>query len=96
MIFETWGGHLLTRQYELFFAVSHRTWEALALGSIPIVRKSSISPLFKNLPVIEISNWTEITSVFLQQQWLLLKHHLRREPLYLDYWIKNIKAAQKA
>ena len=74
----------------------HRTWEALALGSIPIVRKTTISPLFKKLPVIEINTWSEITHDFLHDQWLLLKHHLHRKPLYLNYWVKKIKSAQKA
>ena len=30
----------------------HRTWEALYLGAIPIVKTSSLDPLYKDLPVV--------------------------------------------
>ena len=33
-----------------------RTWEALVLGCIPIVKKSHISELFQDLPVIAVES----------------------------------------
>ena len=38
-----------------------RTWEALALGCIVIVKKSPLDLLYENLPVVIIENWDEIT-----------------------------------
>lgn len=39
----------------------HRTWEALALGSIPIVTKSFHSHLYDDMPVWQLNNWDEVT-----------------------------------
>ena len=35
----------------------HRTWEAILLSSIPIVRPSGIAKLFLNAPVFVLKNW---------------------------------------
>ena len=40
---------------------THRVWEALYLGSIPIVIKSHISSLYVNLPVLQLNSWEELT-----------------------------------
>lgn len=39
----------------------HRTWEALILGCIPIVKRSGLDPLFEGLPVWIVNEWTDIT-----------------------------------
>ena len=39
----------------------HRTWESLVLGNIPIVRRSSLDPLYDGLPVVIVDDWREIT-----------------------------------
>jgi hypothetical protein len=39
----------------------HRTWEALCLGCIPIVKRSGIDELFENLPVWIVDSWSEVT-----------------------------------
>jgi hypothetical protein len=44
----------------------HRTWEGLILGCIPIVKTSPIDILYKNLPVLIINSWSEITPNLLQ------------------------------
>jgi hypothetical protein len=40
-----------------------RTWEALALGTIPIVKRSTLDPLFEDakFPVVVVDAWDEIT-----------------------------------
>jgi hypothetical protein len=40
----------------------HRTWEALALGCIPIVKSSGIDPLFDELPVWIVKEWSDVTA----------------------------------
>jgi hypothetical protein len=39
----------------------HRTWESLALGNIPIVRRSALDRLYDRLPVVIVDDWREIT-----------------------------------
>jgi hypothetical protein len=39
----------------------HRTWEALLMGAVPIVLPSEIDPLFDQLPVIIINDWSQLT-----------------------------------
>jgi hypothetical protein len=39
----------------------YRTWEALLMGCIPIVRRSAIDPLYRGLPVAIVDDWDEIT-----------------------------------
>lgn len=39
----------------------HRTWEALCLGCIPIIKTSGLDPLFEGLPVWIVSSWSEVS-----------------------------------
>jgi len=69
----------------------HRTWEAMLVGSIPIIKSSKLDHLFKNLPVLIISNWKEITKEFLDNKYEEIhnkKYNLKK--LYADYWLKKI------
>jgi mannosyltransferase OCH1-like enzyme len=45
----------------------HRTWEVLAMGSVPIVRSSTLDGLFRDLPVIIVSDWTELRCANLEE-----------------------------
>jgi len=38
----------------------HRTWEALALGCIPIVKRNPICRLLVDLPVMIVDDWSEV------------------------------------
>jgi hypothetical protein len=38
----------------------HRTWESLVLGNIVIVKRSSLDPLYDQLPVVIVDDWREI------------------------------------
>lgn len=57
------------RQAECMFVLSpegvgidcHRTWEAILLGCIPIVKRNAISNLFVDLPVLIVDDWSEVT-----------------------------------
>lgn len=44
----------------------HRTWEALALGCIPIVKSSPLDTLFEGLPVMIVRDWTDVTKETLE------------------------------
>ena len=71
----------------------HRTWEALLLGCYPIVQSSTLDPLFQNLPVLIVKEWSEVTPELLERKYQ--EFHSRswpRDPLYAPYWFKKIAA----
>ncbi|CAF1348209.1 unnamed protein product [Didymodactylos carnosus] len=43
----------------------HRTWEALLMGAIPIVHTSELDFLFRDLPVVIVKSWSEISENYL-------------------------------
>lgn len=95
--YETWKNQT---KYE--FVVSphgngydcHRTWEALSLGIIPIVKTSPIDPLFDDLPVLIVKEWSDITPEFLQNKLNEINHkkksgEYKMERLTLAYWVNK-------
>lgn len=77
-----------------------RTWEALLLGTIPIVRHSTLDPLYEDeeLPVVIVESWREVTTEALARWQAELAGRLpdvgRR--LALDYWVAKIKKASQS
>lgn len=47
----------------------HRTWELLALGSIPIVHTSSLDILYDDLPVVIVNDWSELKDPHFIDYW---------------------------
>lgn len=73
----------------------HRTWEALLMGSIPIVKTSTLDPLYKNLPILIIQNWSEITEELLNKKYAeITSNSYNLERLFAPYWIDQIKKLQ--
>eukprot|EP00941_MAST-03F_sp_MAST-3F-sp1_P006045 g6045.t1 len=64
---------------------THRTWESLYMGAIPIVLKSSISPVYEGLPVIQLDSWEE-----LNEESLTIPENSSYEKLDLDFWVTKI------
>jgi hypothetical protein len=78
----------------------HRTWEALAIGVIPIMLSSSIDDLFYDLPVLIVESWSMINKEFLQTQYekihkKILENQYNMEKLTLNYWTKIIQKSLK-
>ena len=70
----------------------HRTWEALCLGCIVILKKSGISDLFDGLPVLVVDDWNDIDIDLLHltlDRYKNTKFHY--DKLTLKYWIEKIK-----
>ncbi len=79
----------------------HRTWEALYVGSYPIVRHSALDQLFADLPVVLINDWHEITEPFLAEKYEELECNRSRgvyamEKITFAYWADLINAQQQA
>lgn len=69
----------------------HRTWEALALGCIPIVRTSSLNSLFEGLPVLIVNKWTDVNEDLLQKTVeTFSKTQFQMEKLTLRYWVDSM------
>jgi len=69
----------------------HRTWEALLLGCIPIVKKARLNDLFEDLPVIEVDDWSQVNSAFLTSAKSKLdQRKMNYEKLLMRYWKKQI------
>jgi hypothetical protein len=69
----------------------HRTWEALVLGCIPIVKQSNLDPLYKDLPVLIVNNWSDINEQLLQTTVNEFKNkQFDYNRLLLSYWVDII------
>ncbi len=63
----------------------HRTWESLALGCIPIIKRCGLEDgLFDGLPVLLIDDWNDITQELLDG----FTTQGSLEKLKLKFWIK--------
>jgi hypothetical protein len=87
------------KQSEYAFVISphgngfdcHRTWEAIALGTIPIIKTSPLDPLFEGLPVWIVNDWNQINDISLTEKIEEFKSStFNLEKMQLRYWLKKI------
>lgn len=65
----------------------HRTWEALILGCIVIVKKSVLDPLYEDLPVLIVDEWSDITQDLLDNTIARFKTmEFNYDKITLQYW----------
>jgi hypothetical protein len=99
--YETWGAytqHAFVASPRGNGLDTIRTWEALMLGCIVIVRRipgaPAIEDLYADLPVVVIDRWSDISRDLLVQ---ILSEYSRRtfryEKLTTEYWIRRINDA---
>ncbi len=75
---------------------THRLWEALLLGSYPVVQSSTLDPLYEDLPVVVVKQWEEVTIEFLEQKYReLSSKEWSRDKLYAPYWFEKVRGKQK-
>ncbi|MDE3045940.1 MAG: hypothetical protein KGJ02_04780 [Verrucomicrobiota bacterium] len=76
---------------------TYRLWESLYLGTIPIVKSSSLDPLYAGLPILIISDWAQVTEPFLREQLLSFANRsFSFEKLSMEYWIQLINSYKGA
>uniref|UniRef100_A0A914VBJ8 Exostosin GT47 domain-containing protein n=1 Tax=Plectus sambesii TaxID=2011161 RepID=A0A914VBJ8_9BILA len=72
----------------------HRTWEALIMGAVPVVRDSSISALYADLPVMIVNDWKELNLDSLRrfETYLNLSSAALpiRPKIWARYWLEKI------
>lgn len=86
---------------------THRTWETLYLGSVPILLRSSLtvagSDMFGGLDVLVVDRWEDVTIQRLQLKWAEVQQRRisagdnvespSHEKLRLSYWSHKIRRA---
>jgi len=75
----------------------HRTWEALILGCIPIVKTSGLDSLYDDLPVLIVQDWSDITEELLINVITVFKKKHEQEEfnydkLTLHYWMDKVNS----
>ena len=71
----------------------HRTWEALLLGSIPVVLRSPLDELFAELPVVIVDDWSEVTPARLRSELdRIARNSFDFSQLELGYWTARIQS----
>lgn len=64
-----------------------RHWEALYMGTIPVVKKSKAMAFFKDLPILLVDNYEVVTKEFLEEQYsLICRRAWNWNKLTIDYW----------
>jgi hypothetical protein len=74
---------------------THRIWEDLILGLIPITKTSPLDRLYSQFPIIIVQNWNEITPENLEKWYREKINEFEteefKEKITLNYWLKLIK-----
>jgi len=69
----------------------HRTWEALCLGAIPILKAPNFTKMFENLPVLIVNEWSDVTQELLDKTIIDFQSRtFNYDKLTLQYWVKQI------
>lgn len=70
-----------------------RTFEALCLGCIVIMKRSFLDVIYEDLPILIVDEWEDITETLLNDT--LLSYSTKQfnyEKLKMDYWLKIINS----
>lgn len=72
---------------------THRMWETLYMGSIPIVKHDIAMDDFSDLPICFINDWTEVTPEFLEtEKERIQSGSWNMSKLKMSYWINTIQS----
>lgn len=87
------------RQAEMMFVTSpqgvgvdcHRTWEALLLGCIPVIKRSSFARIFEDLPVVILNDWSEFNPTTMNDHLnMMIGKKYNYAKLFNKYWSSMI------
>jgi hypothetical protein len=74
----------------------HRTWEALILGTIPIVKSTPLDPIYDGLPVAIVTDWSEVTAAQCAKwkaDFLPWFEQPLPDRLFTAHWVARFRAA---
>lgn len=90
------AGYKFTLSPQGFGVDCYRTWEALYVGSIPIVKHSHLDSLYENLPILLIDDWDEISEILLLEKYKELaaqKYSFKK--LRIEHWLDVISQVRE-
>jgi hypothetical protein len=69
----------------------HRTWESLMVGTIPICLSSTLNPIYTDLPVLIVDDYSIIDTEYLEDQYQkMIQKKYDFSKIYCDYWKDRI------
>ena len=70
---------------------THRTWEALYMGTIPIEKRNLNNRFYEDLPICLVDDWEEITESFLEKAFHRIKStDWNLKKLEFNFWANKI------
>jgi hypothetical protein len=74
---------------------THRMWEALYAGTIPVVEQHPSLDCFRDLPILFVDKLTELDRGFLEKSYqLFLERTWNSDKLFLPYWQRQLEEAR--
>lgn len=75
---------------------THRFWETLYMGSIPIVKRDILYESFTDLPILIVDDWKELTAEYLENKYSeITSKEWNYDKLKISYWEKYIEDKMK-
>jgi hypothetical protein len=70
---------------------THRTWEVLYMGSIPVEKRNLNNRFYSDLPICFVDEWEQVTEKFLEDEYTRIKNLIWcRSKLTFEYWKNKI------
>jgi len=74
---------------------THRMWEALYAGTIPVVLRNPVTEAFADLPIVMVNDFSEVTLPLLQQRYHeLIRRPFSWEKLVLSHWKREFESSR--
>ena len=74
---------------------THRTWECLYLGAIPIEKRNLNNRFYTDLPICFVDDWSEVTLDFLEKEYKKIKSRKwNLDKLKIGYWKNKISCIE--
>lgn len=72
---------------------THRIWECLYMNTVPIVLRNINNSFYKDLPILFLDDWEEITDKFLHDSYMrIVESKWNADKLKFEYWKNEILA----
>lgn len=76
---------------------THRLWECLYMGSVPVVLKDTNNWFYNDMPILYVNKWEEVTEELLEGMWPMFSYKSEgfpdewKQKLNFEYWKNKIK-----
>ena len=72
---------------------THRTWECLYMGTIPIMERNINNQFYTDLPICFVDIWEDVTEDFLEEEYIRIKSETwNMEKLNFTHWKDKIQS----